>query len=79
MKLLPIILSIFAITSVYSQEKYQGLLWKISGNGLEKNSYLYGNMHVSGRIAFHLGEEFFNAINEADAIALESNPIMWLD
>ena len=79
MKLLPIILSIFAITSVYSQEKYQGLLWKISGNGLEKNSYLYGNMHVSGRIAFHLGEEFFDAINEADAIALESNPIMWLD
>ena len=79
MKLLSILISIFTFTSVFSQEKYQGLLWKISGNGLEKNSYLYGNMHVSGRIAYHLGEEFFDAINQADAIALESNPIMWLD
>lgn len=78
-KLLPILISIFTITSVYSQEKYQGLLWEISGNGLEKNSYIYGNMHVSGKIAFHLGEEFFDAIKNVDAIALESNPIMWLD
>lgn len=62
-----------------AQEKYQGLLWEISGNGLTKKSYLYGTMHVSGRIAYHLGEEFFNSIKEVDAIALESNPIIWLD
>ena len=36
-------------------------------------------MHISGRLAFHLGEEFFEAITDADAIALESNPIIWLD
>jgi len=79
MKQLSFLLSFFIVTSLFAQEKYQGLLWEISGNGLEKNSYIYGNMHVSGRIAFHLGEEFFDAIKSVDAIALESNPIMWLD
>lgn len=63
----------------FSQEKYQGLMWEISGNGLTKKSYLYGTMHVSGKIAYHLGEEFFDGLNSVDAIALESNPIIWLD
>ncbi len=59
-------------------QKYQSLLWEISGNGLKKKSYLYGTMHVSGRIAYHLGEEFYTALNGVDAMALESNPIIWL-
>ena len=61
------------------QEAQIGLLWKISGNGLDKPSYIYGNMHVSSKIAFRLGEEFFTAISAVDKIALESNPIIWLD
>lgn len=79
MKQISLITFLFLTTSLFSQEKYQGLLWEISGNGTQKKSYIYGNMHVSGRIAFHLGEEFFDAIKSVDAIALESNPIMWLD
>ncbi|NVK26700.1 MAG: TraB/GumN family protein [Flavobacteriia bacterium] len=58
---------------------YQGLLWKISGNGLEEPSYLYGTMHVSNRVAFHLSETFFDAIDNADIIALETNPEMWVE
>ncbi len=75
------ILGLFLIVQPQSnaQEKYKGLLWEISGNGLEEKSYLYGTMHVSGRIAYHLGEEFFKGLNEVDAVALESNPIIWLD
>jgi len=57
----------------------KGLLWEISKPGSKKKSYIYGTMHVSGKIAYHLGEEFFTAINGVDAIALESNPIIWLD
>jgi uncharacterized protein YbaP (TraB family) len=57
----------------------KGLLWEISKEGSSKKSYIYGTMHVSGKIAYHLGEEFFQALNNADAIALESNPIIWLD
>jgi len=61
-----------------SNKKYQGLLWKISGNGLEEPSYLYGTMHVSNRVAFHLSEAFFTALENVDVIALEGNPENWM-
>tara|TARA_B100001245_G_scaffold236643_1_gene229131 strand:- start:1124 stop:4711 length:3588 start_codon:yes stop_codon:yes gene_type:complete len=74
---LALILFLFSLTA-YSQKKYQGLLWKISGNGLEKPSYLYGTMHVSNRVAFHLSETFFEALDQADVVALETNPEFWI-
>lgn len=70
-------LTLLLFNNAFAQQG-QSLLWEISGNGLKKKSYLYGTMHVSGRIAFHLGEEFYDALNNADAMALESNPIIWL-
>ncbi|MCG9881025.1 MAG: TraB/GumN family protein [Bacteroidia bacterium] len=71
---------LFFITLISSQVNAQkGLLWEVSKEGSSKKTYLYGTMHVSGKIAYHLGEEFFKAVNQADAIALESNPIIWLD
>lgn len=69
----------FTSLSIWSAPKYPSLLWEISGNGLQKKSYIYGTMHVSGRIAYHLGEEFYAALNGVDAMALESNPIIWLN
>jgi len=63
----------------FAQTNQKSLLWKISHKDTKKTSYLYGTMHISGRLAFHLGEEFFEAIEEVDAVALESNPIIWLD
>jgi uncharacterized protein YbaP (TraB family) len=77
-KLFTLIFSILTII-VSAQESQKGLLWKITGNGTTKPSYIYGNMHVSSKIAFRLGEEFFEAISSTDKIALESNPIIWLD
>ena len=59
--------------------KYQGLLWEITGNGLEKTSYLYGTMHVSRKIAFNLDDVFFEALDQADMVAVESMPDNWLD
>jgi uncharacterized protein YbaP (TraB family) len=58
---------------------YKGLLWQISGNGLTKPSYLYGTMHVSSKIAFHLGDSFFVALKQADMIGLETNPGNWFE
>ncbi|KAB2807026.1 TraB/GumN family protein [Phaeocystidibacter luteus] len=75
--LIALILPIGAFAQV--SKDYQGLLWKISGNGLEEPSYLYGTMHVSNRVAFHLSETFFDAIDNADIIALETNPEMWVE
>jgi uncharacterized protein YbaP (TraB family) len=62
-----------------SEKKYQGLLWEISGNGLAKPSYLFGTMHVSNKLAFHLADSFYNAIKNVDVVALESNPANWQD
>lgn len=62
-----------------AQKNQNSLLWKITNTNTKKISYLYGTMHISGRLAFHLGEEFFESIIEVDAVALESNPIIWLD
>lgn len=56
----------------------KSLLWEISGNGLEKPSYLYGTMHVSAKIAFRLDDVFFKALNGADIVALETDPSTWL-
>jgi uncharacterized protein YbaP (TraB family) len=62
-----------------SQKKYSGLLWKISGNGLKKPSYLYGTMHVSNRVAYYLSEQFFDALKSVDVVGLETNPGEWLE
>lgn len=61
-----------------SQKKYNSLLWKISGNGLKKPSYLYGTMHVSNRVAYYLSEQFFDALKNVDVVGLETNPGEWL-
>src|SRR6478672_107084 len=58
-------------------KKYQSLLWEISGNGLKKPSYLFGTMHVSNKLAFHLSDSFYNAIQHTDMVALELNPVNW--
>ncbi len=58
-------------------KKYQGLLWEISGNGLTKPSYVFGTMHVSSKLAFHLSDSFYYALRKVDAVALELNPNLW--
>lgn len=59
-------------------KKYPSLLWEISGNGLTKPSYLYGTMHVSKKLAFHLTDAFFEGLKNTDVVALETNPETWL-
>lgn len=58
-------------------KKYQGLLWEITGNGLKKPSYVFGTMHVSSKLAFHLSDSFYHALKQVDAVALELNPDLW--
>lgn len=55
------------------------LLWEISGNGLPQTSYLYGTMHVSKKIAFRLDDVFYEALEAAEVVALESDPASWLE
>ncbi|NNF19301.1 MAG: TraB/GumN family protein [Flavobacteriaceae bacterium] len=75
--LLPLLCTCFIIPS-WSQDD-NSLLWEISGNGLEQTSYLYGTMHVSKKIAFHLDDVFYDALDQSEVIALESDPATWLE
>jgi len=57
--------------------KYPSLMWEITGNGLSKPSYLFGTMHVSSKMVFHLSDSFYHAIKSCDAVSLELNPETW--
>ena len=70
---------LFISFTCLSQEQEQSLLWEISGNGLQKTSYIYGTMHVSKKVAFRLDDVFFEALAKSEVIALESDPSTWLD
>lgn len=59
------------------QPKYPSLFWEITGNGLKKPSYLFGTMHVSSKMVFHLSDSFYHAIRSSDMVALELNPQTW--
>ena len=72
-------LLLFSTVSAQKKEpvKYNSLLWQITGNGLSKPSYLFGTMHVSNKMAFHLSDSFYYALKSVDAVALELNPELW--
>lgn len=63
----------------FGQRKYGSLMWEVSGNGLNKSSYLYGTMHISGKLAFQLGDPFYDALESVDVVALELEPEAWLE
>lgn len=81
------IVAVFAVITITTpaqsqariNKKYQGLLWEISGNGLKSKSYLYGTMHVSNKVAFHLSDSFFVALSKCDMVALELDFNEWMD
>jgi uncharacterized protein YbaP (TraB family) len=58
----------------FSQKLPSTLLWKISGNGLEKPSYLYGTMHLTDERIFNLGDSLYKAIEHSDGFAIEIDP-----
>src|SRR5258706_11357198 len=47
------------------------LLWKISGNGLEKPSYLYGTIHMLCTDDAVLSPNFLKAIRNCDEVYFE--------
>ncbi|MGB7395604.1 MAG: TraB/GumN family protein, partial [Pricia sp.] len=78
MRFLFSLLFCFSCFAALPQEA-KSLLWEISGNGLEKSSYLYGTMHVSKKIAFRLDDVFYEALDQSEMVALESDPGLWLE
>ena len=50
------------------------LLWRISGNGLQKPSYLYGTMHLTDKRLFRFDDSVYRAIEKTEGLAIEVNP-----
>jgi uncharacterized protein YbaP (TraB family) len=70
----------FSVTAQrHIEKKYPALLWEITGNGISKPSYLFGTMHVSSKLVFHLSDSFYLDIKNADVVALELDPQLWQD
>jgi uncharacterized protein YbaP (TraB family) len=61
-------------TASAQHKKTYNLLWKISGKGLSKPSYLFGTMHVKDNRAFRFSDSVMLAIQNCDAFALEVHP-----
>lgn len=49
------------------------LLWEISGNGLELNSYLFGSLHSNDKRLFNLTDSTYFALDEVNTISLETD------
>ena len=67
-----LLMSLVAITAVAQQNKDNNtLLWKISGNGLDKPSYLFGTIHMLCKEDAFLSNNLVSAIEKADRVYLE--------
>ena len=60
-----------AIFNLQAQSIENALLWKVSGNGLEKESYLYGTIHLACEV--NISEEVKSAFEATEQLALEIN------
>jgi len=60
--------------SSFSQKLSSTLLWRISGNGLQKSSYLFGTMHLTDERVFNLGDSLYKSIEHTDGFAIEIDP-----
>ncbi len=47
------------------------LLWQVSGNGLNKPSYLYGTIHVISQNDYFLGKNVVRKIQKSDELIME--------
>ncbi|KKX50158.1 TraB/GumN family protein [Sphingobacterium sp. IITKGP-BTPF85] len=61
-----IIAFIVATFTVHAQDNT--VLWKISGNGLKKDSYLLGTMHIMCEDDYILKDKIKNLIPQVDVV-----------
>lgn len=67
-----LLVTLLALTSfAQNNNENNTLLWKISGNGLEKPSYLFGTIHMICKEDAYLSNNLMKAIENADRVYLE--------
>ncbi len=66
-----LVMSMIAVAAVAMSQSSNTLLWKISGNGLAKPSYLFGTIHMMCKDDAVLSDELRTAISSSDQVYLE--------
>lgn len=67
--LFTVLLILSGIGSLKAQES--SLLWKVSGNGLEKESYLFGTIHLICKEDFLMDDRILEAFDKSDKLVME--------
>ncbi len=57
-----------------SDDPINGFLWEISGNGLQKPSYLFGTIHLQDKRVFTFPDQVLDKLAACDAFAMEIHP-----
>lgn len=71
-KLLPaLIILTCCTTQLHAQSSMNHLLWRISGKGLDKPSYLFGTMHLTDRRLFQFTDSLYHALEHTEGFAAE--------
>lgn len=74
MKKLSLIITFIGII-LNAEAQENTLLWKVSGNGLETPSHLFGTMHISCDQRIVAKPNFQDALSQSQQLVLELNPI----
>ncbi len=69
-----VLLFVVCFSAAAQQANSKTLLWRISGRGLQKPSYLYGTMHLNDKRLFLFGDSVYAGISQSDGLAIEVNP-----
>jgi uncharacterized protein YbaP (TraB family) len=64
----------FALNISAQQKSNYSLLWKITGKGINKPSYLFGTMHVKDKRVFNFSDSVMLALQSCSRFALEVHP-----
>lgn len=62
----------FVLVHFLASGQGNALLWKITGNGITKPSYLYGTMHLMPEAKFFITPVMQNALKDCEALVLET-------
>ena len=73
MKLRGLFLAVFILFYSLLSAQSDGILWKISGNGLTKPSYLFGTIHAYCDKDKIFTDDFISTFKSVDVVAMELN------
>src|SRR5262245_34826207 len=62
---------LFFSINTYCQNNANTMLWRISGKGLTKPSYLFGTIHLNDKRVFQLGDSVYYALENTEGFAGE--------